>query len=63
MIITIFILYWSISLFFFLFPQLIFKRKKHSNLTEKLISEKGKIALIAHRGGSRENLENTMEAF
>jgi lysophospholipase D len=25
--------------------------------------ETNKIALVAHRGGSRENLENTMEAF
>lgn len=47
----------------FFYPNLL--RKKKSYLSEKLnlLINSDKVLHISHRGGSREGLENTIEAF
>jgi len=57
--------YFTISSFLFFFPLALHRRKKFvSNLLKKIQSLKGKSVLhIAHRGGAREALENSMEAI
>lgn len=55
-------LYWSLSILFLLHPTLLHKKKKFSKLYE-YAHKNGKIAHISHRGGSRENLENTIQVI
>lgn len=55
--------FYLISYYFLRNPEYFFKRKAWKNdLANKALN--GEIILnIAHRGGSRERLENTIEAF
>lgn len=58
------IIYFLSSLFFYFFPHLIHKKKQCFNKFEKIgLERENKILLIAHRGGSREKIENTIPAF
>lgn len=55
--------YISISILFFIFPTLIYPKKKCQNpLLQKLLST-NKILRMAHRGGPRYSTENTIELF
>ena len=55
--------YFLVSLFFFIFPNLIWRKKTYKNaLFQKALSS-NKILAIAHRGGTRHCTENTMQAF
>jgi len=60
-----FIAYWVISLFFFIFPSFLHPKKTYkSKILQSLSDNFGKKVLhVSHRGGSRERLENTIEAF
>ena len=59
----IYALYMSVSYFFLRYPLLLHEKRVYkSNFFHALINE-GKVATIAHRGGSQERLENTMTAF
>jgi len=51
-----------VSLFLFIFPNLIHKRKTYkSHVLNQALS--GKVLHISHRGGAREGLENTIPTF
>lgn len=56
--------YLTVSLTCFFYPQLIHKKKiyKQQRLNEA-IDHKERIMIVAHRGGSRIGLENTLETF
>lgn len=55
--------YYTISYFFLKFPKILHKKKIYTNTKINEVLNSKKILNIAHRGGSRENVENTMEAF
>mmetsp|Transcript_11258 Transcript_11258/g.9644 ORF Transcript_11258/g.9644 Transcript_11258/m.9644 type:complete len:89 (+) Transcript_11258:82-348(+) len=61
----LFIGYWTLSILLFLYPTLIRKKKvqRVKIVQEALEGRRDKCLLIAHRGGSREVLENTLGAF
>lgn len=56
----ILVIYWSVNLFFFIFPTFIWPKKKHKNKIFNAILDSNKIMRIAHRGGPRHNTENTI---
>lgn len=58
--------YYLISCIFFIFPNIIWKGGKKRQTYHPIIAQSfdgKKIVHISHRGGSRENLENTIQAF
>jgi len=60
-----FIAYWTISLFFFIFPNILHPKKTYKSKILQAASDSfgKKLLHLSHRGGSRERLENTVEAF
>lgn len=56
--------YVSISVFFFIFPNIIHKKRRYEcPLMNEAIENKKRILKVAHRGGSRLHMENTLEGF
>lgn len=53
MILIVLGLYFSVSLFFFIFPTLIWGKKKYKNTQLTKMLQSNKILNIAHRGGPR----------
>lgn len=58
-VIEILVIYLSISLFFFIFPALIWGKKQYKNSKFTNILNNSNILNIAHRGGPRYGVENT----
>jgi len=55
-------LYWVISITCLFFPNIISQKASKKKTFDKHIKN-GKVINISHRGGSRENFENTFKAF
>jgi len=57
--------YWAVSIFFLIFPNILHPRKTYKSKVLQATSDANgkKVMHSAHRGGSRECLENTVEAF
>lgn len=58
MFLEILVIWLLINLLFFLFPRIIHSPKKHW-IVEKLL--KSELAVISHRGGVHECIENSLE--
>lgn len=61
-ILSLLLLYILVSLFFFLFPNLLHRRKS-SPLLRYLTRHPGRVSVFSHRGGSLEHFENSLSAF
>lgn len=55
--------YYLLSLFFFIFPNILHKRMKYSYEPFNYLIETNKVFCIGHRGGAWEGPENTLEVF
>ena len=55
--------YGAVSFLFYKNPQLLWKRKTFKSPILQAALDKKCTLHISHRGGSRENLENTLESF
>ena len=61
---AILLVYVSLSVFFFKYPHLLHGKRFQGQIWDFLENHSQKQMFhISHRGGSRENLENTLEAF